>query len=273
MASIHSPARPCTQDQATDASRAVASNLKTEQMNDDLRIFKTIVSHKVKVTGNKVELFNESNTNDSSITDLNEQEIVKWLFDNYDIRNVIVEEICGLSTKDIFFKLEVTEPLLNKKEQQIIGDIDAVIIPKNNPEHTVIIEFKRIKVSTLKDESVKTNKISTTRKKGFSQIKKLRKFNYFKTYLGVIIEDDARNVESANTVIRHSKDAAVDSIYKINNENKLENKAGLFFIEMTQPTGENFKSRFNFGLTVEKNADEIEQSNLITERINELLKQ
>jgi len=240
-------------------------------MNDDSRVFKTIVSHKVRITGNKTEFFNESNKSDPSVTELTEQEIVKWIFDNYDIRNIIIEEIYGLSDKDLTIKLEVKEPLLNKDDQKIIGDIDVVIIPKNNPEKTIIIEFKRVKVSTLTGKSVRANKIPTIRKKGFSQIKKLRKFNYYKTYLGVIIEDNARNVESANTILRDSKSEIVNSIFNINSDNTLENKAGLFFIKMTQPTGENFEFRYNFGITIEKEATEIIQEKYITERIKELL--
>ncbi len=240
-------------------------------MSENIRIFRTVVSHKVKIGGNKTEFFNESDKNDSSVTELTEQEIVKWIFDKYELRDVITEQICSLLAKDVDYRLEVKEPLLNKDEQKIIGDIDAVLIPKNNPEQTVIIEFKRIKVSTLTDNTVKTNKISTTRKKGFSQIKKLRKFNYYKTYLGIIIEDDSRNVNSPNTILRNSNDISVDSIFDINKDCKLESSAGLFFIKMTQPTGESFKARYNFGLNIDKFATEIEQSGIITDKIKELL--
>lgn len=179
-------------------------------MDNDSRKFRVVLTHRVKIIGNKTELFNESNKNDSTITDLDEHEIVELLFNDSYILNSIVEEICDLPVKDIIHKLQVRSPLLTKvEEQEIIGDIDAVLIPKENPEQTVIIEFKKIKVSTLQDKFVKINKIDKCRKKSFSQIKKLRKFNYFKTYLGIIIEDDARNVESANTLIRHSKAEAL----------------------------------------------------------------
>lgn len=240
-------------------------------MEDNLRVFRTVVSHRVKITGNKIKFFNESDKEDSSITELTEQEIVKWIFDKYELRDVITEQICGLRAKDTDYELEVKEPLLNKEEQKKIGDIDAVLIPKNNVEQTVIIEFKRIKVSTLKDNSVKANKISTTRKKGFSQIKKLCKFDYHKTYLGIIIEDDSRNVKSPNTILRNSNDISVDSIFDINKDDKLESNAGLFFIKVTQPTGENFKARYNFGLNIDKFATEIKQDWTTTNKIKELL--
>lgn len=240
-------------------------------MDENLRVFRSIISHKVKIVENKVEFFNESVENESSVTELSEQQIVKWIFDKYELRDIIAEQICGLTAKEIDFKLEVKEPLLNKTEQKIIGDIDAVIIPKNNITKTVIIEFKRIKISTLKDKTVKVNKISTTQKKGFSQVKKLSKFNYHKTYLGIIIEDDSRNVSSANTILRDSNDLNIDSIFNINKNDKLEKNVGIFFIKMTQPTGENFKSRYNFGLNIDKYATEIKQDNTITEKIIELL--
>lgn len=241
-------------------------------MSNDVRIFKSIVFHKVKINGARTELFSESDRNDSSISELSEQEIVKWFFSRYEIRNLIIELISGLSSEEVIYELEVKEPLLTIEERQVIGDIDAIIIPKTNPEKAVIIEFKRIKIRTLETKFVKTNKISKVRNKGFSQIKKLRRFDYYKTYLGVIIEDDARNVESANTIVRNSKNSIVDSIYDINLENKLEDKTGLFFIEITQPTGESFESRFNFDITVEKEAVEIKQNNTTTQRINKMIK-
>lgn len=236
-------------------------------MKNDLKIFRTVVTHKVRITGNKTQLFNESNLDEPSITDLTEQEIVKWIFEQHELRGIITEQICSLRDQDVDYKLEVKEPLLNKSEQEIIGDIDAVLIPKNNINETIIIEFKRIKVSTLKDNTVKTNKITTVRKKGFSQIKKLRKFNYYKTYLGVIIEDDSRNVNSSNTILRNSNSLSVDSIFDINKDDKLEKDAGLFFIKLTQPTGENFKSRYNFGLNIDKPASGIKQSDELANRI------
>lgn len=241
-------------------------------MNDKYRVFKSIISHKVLISGDETSLFNESNKNDSSITNLTEQEMVKWLFNNDGVNQIISEDLCNADAEDIYFALEVSEPLLNKEDQKIIGDIDAILIPKNNPEKSVIIEFKRIKINTSINQIVKANKIQTTKNKGFSQIKKLRKFNYYKTYLGVIIEDDARNVNSANTIIRDSEGSDVDSIYNINKESELEKDAGLFFIKIVQPTGENFGVRYNFGLFIEKKASEIVQSELASSRVHELLK-
>ena len=227
----------------------------------------------MRITGNKVEFFTESGKESSSVTKLTEQEIVRLIFENNYTKEIIVEELSGLAVNEIIYKLEVKQPLLNEQDQQTIGDIDAIIIPKKNPEKAIIVEFKRIKVNTLKDKSVISNKISKARNKGFSQIKKLRRFNYFKTYLGVIIEDDARNVESANTIIRRSQDDSVETIYEINDDDKLEKNAGLFFITMTQPTGENINLRFNFGLNIEKNAVGMEQDNTITERVYKLTKE
>lgn len=245
-------------------------------MDENLKVFKTIVSHKIKInfSENKVQLFNESEKNDSSVLELEEKEIVEWLFNNTHTLNIIIEEVCNLSIKDVFFQLEVKEPLLNKNEQKHdIGDIDAIIIPKDDPEKSVIIEFKRIKINTLGDQTVKINKVKRARDKGFSQIEVLRKFNYFKTYLGLIIEEDSRNVNSANTLMRNSKVKQVDQIFNINLDNKLEEKAGLFFIKLTQPTGESFKSRFNFDFLLDKEAIEVKQDYESTVRIKSLINQ
>lgn len=240
--------------------------------NHSIRFETIFVAHKEIANYNEIQLFNETEENDSSVLELIEQEIVKWLFNNTHTLNLIIEKVCGLSSEDVFFQLEVKEPLLNRKEQKNdIGDIDAVIIPKENPEKSVIIEFKRIKINTLENKTVKIHKVNRAREKGFSQIKRLRKFNYFKTYLGLIVEEDARNINSANTLIRYSKDSQISQIFNINKDNKLDEKAGLIFLKITQPTGENFQSRFNFGIAIDKKATEIKQNPETTKRVIELL--
>ena len=90
-------------------------------------------------------------------------------------------------------------------------------------------------------------------------------------YLGIIIEDDARYVKSPNTLLRSSKSEIINSIYEINFDNTLEDKAGLFIIKLTQPTGENINKRFNFQISLEKNATEIIQDHYITERVKNLI--
>ncbi|WP_299714354.1 hypothetical protein [uncultured Tenacibaculum sp.] len=224
----------------------------------------------MKIVDNKISFFNDSDNNDTSVILEEEKDIVKWLFNNSSILNLITEEVLGLGHKEILFYLEISEPLLNKKDQQIIGDIDAVLIPKSNPEHSVIIEFKRIKINTLENNEVKIHKLSQARNKGFSQIKKLRKFNYFKTFLGIIIEEDSRNVKDKNTLTRASNDKYINQIYNINKDDSLEDKAGLLFLKITQPTGKNFKSFFKFSICLDKEAKEVNQDHETTKRIIDL---
>jgi hypothetical protein len=239
----------------------------------DKLIFRTIITHAMEISNNgvkSIEFFNESNKNDRSITDYNESEIVNWIMKKDSWFNHITQELLNKASKEFHFHLEVREPLLNKEEQKIIGDIDMIIIPKEDITKSVSIEFKRIKISSVTN---KLNKLETAKRKGFSQIKKMLKFNYHQTYLGIIIEDDAREMITPNTFIRDSNDESLKQIFNINKDNKLEDESGIFFIKLTQPTGENINFRSNFGVCLCKSAKKIAQSEATTNKIRKLLEE
>ena len=235
------------------------------------KISRVLVSDAAKIKGKTTKLFIEYKDNSPSIREIKEQDIVKWIFENEERKRIIIEEIYGEENIETVIKLEVKEPLLNKSEQKTIGDIDAVIIPIHNPEKTTVIEFKKVKLITLKNGISKPNKISAIKRKGFSQIKKLRKFNYSKTYLGIVIEDDARNVVSANTLLRSTKNKMIDNIFEENFIENLESKAGLLIINLIQPTGKNFRVRYNLEIFTSKIAKEVYQDKKTTEKILKLL--
>jgi len=233
--------------------------------------FKTICSHIVEIKSEETEFFGDSDKSDFSITVFNEDEIVDWIASNSLIIELLVNELCGIPLIEVDYKLRVKQPLLDLNEQNIIGDIDMIIIPKSHPEKSVIIEFKRVKVSSLVNGGSKLNKLRSAKNKGFSQIKKLIKFKYWKTYIGLIIEDDSRNIKTINTLTRTTIDQNIKKIYNINEKNELEEKAGLFFLKISQPTSEDFRLRFNFGICIDKHAQEQTQSNLTNKKIKRLV--
>ncbi len=240
------------------------------------KIFKMLVTHGVVLEPEKrtYEFFGSSTLNEPSITELEEKDIVKWLISDNSARDLIIEDILPIKTGEkYFYKAEVQEPVLTKDEQDSIGDIDFLVCPLNNPELTTVIEFKRIKVITQPNGKVKINRFEKNRNKGLKQIRELRKFDFHQTYLGIIIEDDGRHTQEIGTVFKTSKGENVNDIFSITFDSRLDQYAGVIYIIVNQPTGENYNLRFNLKLCTHKAAKPIHQKSLMTHRVNTLIKE
>lgn len=238
-----------------------------------MKIINSVFSHKVYISGNtdKVDFFDESDKNDESITDLNEGDTVDWLFKNKSIEYLITETLNLDHHKNIIIKTQVKEPLITVQNQNGIGDIDAVLIPKSNPEQSVVIEFKRLKVNTSVDGAVNINKINSIKNKAISQIKKLSKLNYHQTYLGIIIQDDARHVRSANTLIRTSHKDIINLLQNELDKTRLIQAVGILYIIINQPTGENIQNRYNIDVLNYRPASRLVQPTELTKKIEKLI--
>lgn len=239
------------------------------------KIWKTLVTHTVPLENGKsnYEFFGNSDANESSVTELEEKEIVSWLMNNQRSREFILSEIIEKTKVGYFFDTEVKEPILSKDNQRVIGDIDFLICPVDRPDLVTVIEFKRIKIITKENGEVKINRFEYNRDKGIKQIKELRKFDFHKTYLGIIIEDDGRHTDIKGTIFKSSKGNNVDDIYRIAFDSKLDRHAGVLFIMVNQPTGEDYNLRNNLMINILKYATPVTQSVEKTNRMRVLLKE
>lgn len=245
-------------------------------MDDRLpRIFKTLVVHAVPLENGKsaYEFLGDSNANDPSVIELEEKEIVRWLINNEISREFILKEIIENIEQNHFYDIEIKEPVLTKDDQKKIGDIDFLICPINRPDLATVIEFKRIKVITKESGEVKINRFEYNREKGVKQIRELRNLEFYKTYLGIIIEDDGRYTNEVGTIFKSSKGENIDDIFRITFDPNLDKYSGVIFIIVNQPTGEIFTSRYNLKIVTHRNATPMKQNEERTNRIRQLMKE
>jgi hypothetical protein len=239
------------------------------------RIWKTMVTHAVPLENGKssYEFLNDSDANESSVIELEEKEIINWLMSNQSSREFILEDLIQFEMGRHFFNTEIQEPVLTKDDQKKIGDIDFLICPIERPDLTTVIEFKRIKVFTKENGEIKINRFEYNRAKGIKQIKELRKLEFHKTYLGIIIEDDGRHITNKGTIFKSAKGDNIDDIYRITFDPKLEKNSGVIFIIVNQPTGENINLRCNLSLHIHRVANPMKQNDEKTNRIKHLMKE
>lgn len=242
-------------------------------MNRRKIIFKAVARHEaeIKPYQRSFNFFGDSELDEESVLELEEKEIVSWIFQQKEIIPLIINEFL----EDYIIKLgyschlEIKDPVLNKSDQKRIGDIDILIIPFGRSDLTTVIEVKRVKLKTLENGKVKINKLDRAKSKGYKQAKELFKLKFHRTILCILIEDDARVVKSIGTLVRASESEEVEWIYSISFDEKLPKEVGVGYIIVNQPTGESFNKRFNLKYLLEKRPISVEQEIEQTNRIND----
>lgn len=236
-------------------------------------VFQVIKSHaKYLGQGLSHSFFDESSKNEESVTTIHENEIVDWIFQDESRQDLIFRNLYHEKASQIFYCFRVDcEPILTNEDRKKIGDIDMLICPRNYPNYATAVEFKRVKVETLDDQTAKVNKLQTCRIKGLDQVDQLRSFNFWKTYLGVIIEDDARRSDSESSLMRSSTGDLEKAIYNLTFDKGLDHYAGVMYIQIIQPTGESFHARNSFGICIDKYAKPVIQDEELTKRIEKFM--
>ena len=245
-------------------------------MKENLPTFwKSKVTHAIALKQGKTtySLLGESNSNESSVVELTEKEIISWMLNNHSHRDFILSDLIEHNLGDHFLSTEVESPLLTKDDQKNIGDIDLLLCPIERPELATAIEFKRIKVLTQENGEVKINRLEHNKSKGVKQIKQMRKFEFHKTYLGIIIEDDGRHIKGKGTIFKSANNERINDIYRITYDPNLDENAGVIFIRINQPTGDNINTRNNIETCIHRDAKCIKQSIETTLRIKQLIKE
>lgn len=208
-----------------------------------------------------------SPSNASSVTSVEEKEIIRWLFEQSPARNLIFSEL--QTEQDSFFKLEVTSPIISDPRKKP-GDIDVLICGKQKPHQTIAIECKRVKVTTVDRDNDKVNKINGVGD-GVRQANALREFGFHRTYFAILIEVEGKNRTDYNVLSRGSSDSTFTRVYDFPHRDKLHEDIGVIFIEITQPTGKHIDEMAVVGICIDKEANRLDQPTCLTNRIHELL--
>lgn len=232
-------------------------------------MFKKIVYDTQIGDGQKnINFFSENNENDESITELTEEQIVKWLFENQSFKLLFCEDLFeNYKTVKSFYEISQPFTIKNKKP----GDIDLLLVDSNYPEKTIVFECKRVKSLSQSDQTAKVNNIQKI-KKGVVQAEFYKNLGFHQTFLVIILLDDGRNYRIPNQIFRTTNIGKYNNYYNIPREESLSEEIGIIFVKVEQTTGKHINLSGNFGVCIDRFAKPELQSLEITNKVLELIK-
>lgn len=195
----------------------------------------------------------------SSILDLEESKVAAFIVENFGY--------------DLLKELEINANVkLIYEAQGIIekGDLDLLIINPDAVQETILIECKRIKVKINPDQSEKVNKIEDL-KILVGQVNNRIKRGFHKVYLTVLIVCDGRNKIANNILFNHASKKKLESIYTHPYLEKLNPKAGIFFLEPSQLTAKDYNQEAGCGIYVMRKPTAQTQPPELTKKISLVL--
>ena len=214
-----------------------------------------------------ISFFTETDENSASVTSMTEDQAIKWLFNTYSFGQTFKEDFFNHSNRvEAFFGEKQPFVMTGKKP----GDIDILLVDKERPDQAIAFECKRLKVTSLDKTISKVNNVNGI-KTGVKQANGLQSLGFYKSYLLIILLDDGRQLEYPNTMMRNSKSETVEEVYDIPWNEPIHNDVGIVFVKVTQQTGKHFNEMAGIGICVDKKAQELQQTNTMTNKIKELL--
>lgn len=231
-------------------------------------IFKKIVyDTQFPDEANNLNFFSESNQNDQSVTSMDENETIKWLFKNDSFFDYFAEEFFE-STKNVKAFFNLTEPFTLKNKKP--GDIDIMLVDTEYPERSIVFECKKVKALSSVFLNTKINGIQKI-KNGITQTKFYKDIGFHQCYLMIILLDDGRFYDNQNLIFRNTKNEYLQEMFNIP-RTKIENEyIGIVFVKIEQTTGKHIDLAGNISFCVDRRAKHVEQSDSITNKVKLLL--
>ena len=218
-----------------------------------------------------MSFFNDPESDESadSIKSIeNEKKVVEFLFNNPALRDFIVEEFI---TDSGYYQVltEVGKPLVSDPNEKP-GDIDVLLIPKDNESETIAIEVKYFKAETVSNNEAVVNKAEKILK-ATKQVNSYLKFGFHKTFFAIVLIDDARQEQTPNTILRRTKGKKIDELFWHNDYSDVAEEIGIVFIGLTQTMNKSFNLSLSSKIKTRRPCKSRGQSLGTTEKIRRLL--
>jgi hypothetical protein len=216
---------------------------------------------------NVLNFFSDSSQDDESVTVMNEDQIVKWLFTNSSFYDFFVEQLFE-NPKNIkaFFNLE--SPFTEKAKKP--GDIDLILVDRNSPNQAIAFECKKIKALSSVSEYPKVNGVSKI-KGGVTQVQFYKKLGFHQTYLMIILLDDGRHYDTPNIMFRNTDVEHLNNLYNIPRDLLKDDGIGVVFVKVEQTSGKHINLAGNISFCIDKEAGHYIQLDSMTEKISYIL--
>jgi len=237
-------------------------------------VFRSTVRERVTLPAHsQVQLFQEIPTAAQRVTTSPEAALVAWLVRDRDGKRLLCE---ALKRDSPLFRPLVTTPFLKPGDKP--GDIDLFVCEQDHPDQAAVIEWKRVKVTTLDARTNAVNKLDNLAD-GVRQANQLLPHGFFQTYLGIIIAVDAASQRHYNVPNRgvapntthYGNAPTFGRLFDFPDRDRLHRHIGIIFLELVQPTSRSIDDLVNISICVHYPATPQRQRNEVTNRVAEYL--
>jgi len=119
------------------------------------------------------------------------------------------------------------------------GDLDLLLVNPMQPQFTYELEFKRIKIKYDPKLGETINKLNDL-EKAIKQVKKRLEIGFHKCYLVIVSVFYGEDKDANNIFFKKASGKTLDLIYNSDYLKRLDSRAGIVGLEVTQPTSKNF---------------------------------
>ncbi len=188
-------------------------------------------SQRISLPTASVQFFQDRGGTADSATDHSELELLEWLSAFPALRALLLSEL-GLDHCFVL-GIRVTEPFISDRQTKP-GDIDLLACSHADPQATVAIECKRVKVRIEDDRSTRITKLRDAIG-GIRQANALAELGFSRAYLLLLLVTDGRPRTDVNFLFRGAADAGYDLMLDFDEWVSLHPDVGILFGEITQP--------------------------------------
>jgi hypothetical protein len=212
--------------------------------------------------------FADSTDDDPSVTDLKEDDALRWLVRNSFIRSEFFREFFPNGPVPEY-RLNLIDPFTRPHLNP--GDVDLLLIDPNNPATGIAFECKRVKIVSLPDGQLKINGAQKV-VKAVGQVNGYRALGFHQVYFLIILLDDGRHHTAPNQMFHYATGRQIDEILSTPWLPDLHEDIGVVYIRINQLTGKSIDYCHSISYCIEKPAARCEQPFDTTAKIQLLLK-
>ena len=220
------------------------------------------------------EFFAEAKGDDNLVLKAAEANLVRTIMSHPVLRNSLVGAL--QRSTQVWWHAGVTDPFITDRYKQP-GDIDLLLCEKPRPDESVVMEFKRVKVTITGEHQAQVNRLADVGK-GVRQANALRELGFFQTYLCILtvvgaVRQTAHNPlcrgVTAETTHDFGDTKTFSKIVEFPDREDLHPDVGIVFLELVQPTGKDYRDHGTIRVCVDQKASPQRQSGELTNKINQ----
>lgn len=213
------------------------------------------------------KFFQENEENEQSITNLPEQQALRWIMNIAPFRKMFLGRFFP-KPDEIKTYYDQTYPFTSPNK--LPGDIDMIIADPHKPDQAIAFECKKVKAVAQNTEPPKINNLKSLHH-GVKQANAYQSLGFYQSYLMILLLDDGRTLTTPNTMFRYNKHEMLEAIYNIQFTEPIHADVGVIYVRINQMTGKHYNHSASLGFCIDKHAGSLGQTVEMTNKIRELI--